>query len=292
MSESWFNVRVSVPPRASEELERWFFDRGAIAVTQQTPEKLHVFEFENPKYIDGQLISVVGLFEGHTNMDQIVVDLSARGFDLVQIASVSDENWERAWLSRFKPACFGNRLWVVPSETKFDHLNKDVIRIDPGLAFGTGDHATTRLCLEQLDGISVVGKRVLDFGCGSGVLGIGAAIKGARDVFCFDIDPRALDASKKNASLNKVRIQVSFPKPMTSEIDLLFANLLAKPIADLQDKLIGALRVGGQLIVSGLLINQVDQVLALYEPVANLLSREELDGWVLLKMEKKSPWKV
>ena len=95
-------------------------------------------------------------------------------------------------MSRFKPARFGNRLWVVPTETEFDFSDKDVIRIDPGLAFGTGDHATTRLCLEQLDDISVSGKRVMDFGCGSGVLGIGAAVKGAKDVLCFDIDPRAL----------------------------------------------------------------------------------------------------
>ena len=190
-------------------------------------------------------------------------------------------------MSRFKPACFGNRLWVVPTETEFDFPDKDVIRIDPGLAFGTGDHATTRLCLEQLDGISVSGKRVVDFGCGSGVLGIGAAVKGAKDVFCFDIDPRAIEASKKNAELNKVDVRVSLPKPMTGDIDLLFANILAKPIIELKDTLINALRSDGQLIVSGLLVNQINLVLNAYGPLVNLLSKQELDGWVLLRMEKK-----
>ena len=287
MPKSWFNIRVYVLHRESEALEQWFFARGALAVTQETPEELLLFESENPEYTDGQLIPIVGLFEETIDKDLIVADLNSFGFDSVQSEQVFDENWERAWLSRFKPARFGDRLWVVPSETEFQHMNKDVIRIDPGLAFGTGDHPTTRLCLEELDGASVVGKRVLDFGCGSGVLGIGAAVKGANDVFCFDIDPRALEASKKNAALNNVGISVSFPQPMETEIDLLFANILAKPIIELKNVFIDALTTGGHLVVSGLLINQVNQVLTAYEPVANLLSLEELHGWALLKMEKK-----
>ena len=287
MPNSWLNVRLAVSPQHSEVIERWFFARGAIAVTQETPEGLHVFESQDTTYTNGQLIGVVGLFNQTNDASRIEADLNALGFDSVELESIDDENWERAWLSRFKPACFGNRLWVVPTETEFDFSDKDVIRIDPGLAFGTGDHATTRLCLEQLDDISVSGKRVMDFGCGSGVLGIGAAVKGAKDVFCFDIDPRALEASKKNAELNKVDVRVSLPKPMTGDIDLLFANILAKPIIELKDTLIHALRADGQLIVSGLLVNQINLVLNAYGPFVNLLSKQELDGWVLLRMEKK-----
>ena len=287
MPKSWLNVKLAVSPQHSEVIERWFFARGAIAVTQETPKELHVFESQDIAYTDGQLIRVVGLFEDVTNTDLIEAELNALGFESVQLEQIDDENWERAWLDRFKPACFGNRLWVVPTETEFELSDKDVIRIDPGLAFGTGDHATTRLCLEQLDNISVSGKRVVDFGCGSGILGIAAAVKGAKDVFCFDIDPRALEASKKNAELNKVNVCVSLPKPMTGDIDLLFANILAKPIIELKDTLINALRADGQLIVSGLLMNQINLVLNAYGPFVNLLSKQELDGWVLLRMKKK-----
>ena len=287
MPKSWFNVKLAVRPQDTEKMERWFFARGAIAVTQETPNEIHVFETQDTNYTDGQLIRVVGLFDEIIDTSQIQADLNALGFDSVQLESIDDEKWERAWLNRFKPACFGNRLWVVPTETEFDFPDKDVIRIDPGLAFGTGDHATTRLCLEQLDDISVSGKRVVDFGCGSGVLGIGAAVKGAKDVFCFDIDPRALEASKKNAELNKVDVRVSLPKPMTGDIDLLFANILAKPIIELKDTFINALRADGQLIFSGLLVNQINLVLNAYGPLVNLLSKQELDGWILLRMEKK-----
>ena len=287
MPKSWLNVKLAVSPQDSEEIERWFFARGAIAVTQETPKELHVFESQETAYTDGQLIRVVGLFEDVTNTDLIEADLNALGFESVQLEQIDDENWERAWLDRFKPARFGNRLWVVPTETEFDFSNKDVIRIDPGLAFGTGDHATTRLCLEQLDDISVSGKRVMDYGCGSGVLGIGAAVKGAKEVLCFDIDPRALEAAKKNVELNKVDVLVSLPKPIMGEIDLLFANILAKPIVELKDTLIDALRTDGQLIVSGLLVNQINLVLDAYGPLVNLMSKQELDGWVLLRMEKK-----
>ena len=287
MPKSWFNVKLAVRPQDTEKMERWFFARGAIAVTQETPNEIHVFETQDTNYTDGQLIRVVGLFDEIIDTSRIQADLNALGFDSVQLESIDDENWERAWLNRFKPACFGNRLWVVPTETEFDFPDKDVIRIDPGLAFGTGDHATTRLCLEQLDDISVSGKRVVDFGCGSGVLGIGAAVKGAKDVFCFDIDPRALEASKKNAELNKVDVRVSLPKPMTGDIDLLFANILAKPIIELKDTFINALRADGQLIFSGLLVNQINLVLNAYGPLVNLLSKQELDGWILLRMEKK-----
>ena len=287
MPKSWFNVKLAVRPKDTEKIERWFFARGAIAVTQETPNEIHVFESQDTNYADGLLIGVVGLFDEIIDTSRIQADLNALGFDSVQLESIDDEKWERAWLNRFKPACFGNRLWVVPTETEFDFPDKDVIRIDPGLAFGSGDHATTRLCLEQLDGISVSGKRVVDFGCGSGVLGIGAAVKGAKDVFCFDIDPRAIEASKKNAELNKVDVRVSLPKRMTGDIDLLFANILAKPIIELKDTLINALRADGQLIVSGLLVNQINLVLNAYGPFVNLLSKQELDGWVLLRMEKK-----
>ena len=287
MPKSWFNLKLAVRPQHTEEIEQWFFAQGAIAVTQETPKELHVFESQVTNFTEGQLIGVVGLFDENIDTSRIEADLNALGFDSVQLESIDDENWERAWLSRFKPACFGNRLWVVPTETEFDFSDKDVIRIDPGLAFGTGDHATTRLCLEQLDNISVSGKRVMDFGCGSGVLGIAAAVKGAKDVFCFDIDPRALEASKKNVELNKVDVRVSLPKPMTGDIDLLFANILAKPIIELKDTLINALRADGQLIVSGLLVNQINLVLNAYGPFVNLLSKQELDGWVLLRMKKK-----
>ena len=287
MPKSWLNVKLAVSPQDSEEIERWFFARGAIAVTQETPKDLHVFESQNIEYNDRLLIGVVGLFEDVIDTDLIEADLDALGFESVQLEQIDDENWERAWLDRFKPARFGNRLWVVPTETEFDFSNKDVIRIDPGLAFGTGDHATTRLCLEQLDDISVSGKRVMDYGCGSGVLGIGAAVKGAKEVLCFDIDPRALEAAKKNVELNKVDVLVSLPKSIMGEIDLLFANILAKPIVELKDTLIDALRTDGQLIVSGLLVNQINLVLDAYGPLVNLMSKQELDGWVLLRMEKK-----
>ena len=120
MPKSWFNVKLAVRPQDTENMERWFFARGAIAVTQETPNEVHVFESQDTNYTDGQLIGVVGLFDEIIDTIRIEADLNALGFDSVQLESIDDEKWERAWLSRFKPACFGNRLWVVPTETEFD----------------------------------------------------------------------------------------------------------------------------------------------------------------------------
>ena len=120
MPKYWFNLKLAVRPQHTEKIEQWFFAQGAIAVTQEKPKELYVFESQVTNFTEGQLIGVVGLFDENIDTSRIEADLNALGFDSVQLESIDDENWERAWLNRFKPACFGNRLWVVPTETEFD----------------------------------------------------------------------------------------------------------------------------------------------------------------------------
>jgi ribosomal protein L11 methyltransferase len=203
----------------------------------------------------------------------------------IAVADVADKAWEREWLKDFHPMRFGERLWICPSHAEVDAPGAVVVRLDPGLAFGTGTHPTTRLCLEWLDAGLRPGARAIDFGCGSGVLAVAAAQLGAASVEAHDIDPQALLATRENAAVNGVAARVAVvadADDLRPGADLVLANILSGPLVALAPRLAGLLAPGGTLVLAGLLDEQAPEVVAAYAPGLRLETWRRLDGWSCL----------
>jgi ribosomal protein L11 methyltransferase len=197
---------------------------------------------------------------------------------------IADQDWERAWMDRFKPMRFGRRLWIVPwNDQTFDQPGATVVRLDPGLAFGTGTHPTTALCLEWLDSLDLAGKTVIDYGCGSGVLAIAALKLGAAHAIGVDNDPQALTASRDNATRNGVggHLEVFLPdRAPCAPADVLVANILAAPLAELAERFAGLARPGAPFAISGILDGQQDELLERYDPWFEDLAAASREDWV------------
>ncbi|MGA2344108.1 MAG: 50S ribosomal protein L11 methyltransferase, partial [Steroidobacteraceae bacterium] len=207
------------------------------------------------------------------------------------IHAVENQDWERAWLADWKPMRFGGRLWVVPTEgDPPQDSNAVVVRLDPGLAFGTGTHPTTALCLQFLDAFSLAGRSVIDYGCGSGILGIAALKLGASRVVAVDLDSQALLATRENAVRNAVssRLQTQAVPATLGPADLVLANILAQPLIELAPILTAACRIGGDLILSGLLRTQVYAVRAAYGSAFDMVQVVGRDDWSCIHARRAS----
>ena len=231
------------------------------------------------------------------------------GIDASQIEtqSLADRAWEREWLKDLHAMRFGRRLWVCPHHERVSAPDAVIVSLDPGLAFGTGTHASTALCLEFLDAHFLAspapaehfaqnqargleaplsrGTRVIDYGCGSGVLGIAAARLGAAEVHAYDIDPQALIATADNARANDVqaRLQVhASAAALPSGADVLLANILAAPLCLLAPRFAALLRPGGQVVLAGLMSHEAAEVTAAYAPCFDVVRFGERDGWACL----------
>lgn len=201
----------------------------------------------------------------------------------VGIERVEDRAWEREWLKDFRPMRFGRRLWICPTGQRPSGPAAIVLELDPGLAFGTGTHATTALCLEWLDGHIRCGERLLDYGCGSGILGIAAMKLGARAATGVDVDPRALEAARYNASVNGVRLEVlEAGATIAQSATITVANILANPLRVLAPLIAAHTRPQGRIALSGILDEQATEVIATYAPHARLEVAGRDSGWVLL----------
>lgn len=212
----------------------------------------------------------------------------------IRTESVADRVWEREWLKDFHSMRFGRRLWIVPNhETPPEDGDAVVVRLDPGLAFGTGTHPSTALCLTWLDSRLPADATVVDYGCGSGVLAVAAAKLGARATHAFDIDPQALIATRDNAMANEVEARVrihasAFTLPQ--QVDVMIANILAGTLIELAPRLCASLCLGGQLVLAGILKQQVHEVRAGFSRWMNLEVFAERDGWSALagRMEPRA----
>ena len=196
---------------------------------------------------------------------------------------VADRPWEREWLAHFHAMSFGRRLWVAPHHESVAEPGAVVVRLDPGLAFGTGTHPTTALCLEWLDERLEAGAHVIDYGCGSGILGVAAAKLGAAQVACFDIDPQALLATGANAAANGVadRLRVAArDSDLAVGADVLLANILAEPLKMLAPRFAALVRVGGAVVLAGLLATQADEVTEAYRTWFDMARFGARDDWV------------
>lgn len=277
---NWVNVTAATTRSRLDELETWLWDHGAVSVTVEDAEDKPIFEPPPGEQPVWEQIVVTGLFEEGIRVDDLRSGLADVGFGVADAAVLEDRAWEREWLARFEPMRFGEDLWVCP--TGFEQPAGTVIHLDPGLAFGTGTHETTRLCLEYLDQLDVEGWRVLDFGCGSGVLGIGAALKGAAQVTAIDNDPQALTATRDNAERNGVSLTASMPGDSYEPAQLVFANILAQPLTELAATLVDATSPGGYVILSGIMTSQSDWVARYYADHVQLVDEKELNGWLRL----------
>lgn len=200
------------------------------------------------------------------------------------------QDWQRICLDNFKPQQFGTRLWVCPSWSTIPNPDAINLILDPGLAFGTGTHPTTALCLTWLEQASLDQKTVIDYGCGSGILALAALKLGAKHVFAVDIDAQALEATRNNAHNNKIpreQLDIDYPEQLKTTVDLLIANILLTPLLTLQKQLTALLKPKGILVLSGILETQLTELQAAYAPHFREISSLHRDGWGLLALQLK-----
>ncbi|TWO68844.1 50S ribosomal protein L11 methyltransferase [Caenimonas sedimenti] len=201
---------------------------------------------------------------------------------LLGITPVPEEDWVRLTQSQFEPVEITPSFWIVPSWHEPPAQASQVIRLDPGLAFGTGTHPTTRMCLRWIAGRAPGGERVLDYGCGSGILAIAAAKFGATEVDAVDIDEAAVKSAAHNAEANTVRIRTGLPDQARGSYQVVLANILASPLKVLAPLLCGHVGPGGDLVLAGILARQAEELQAAYAPYVRLSVRDEEDGWILM----------
>ena len=216
---------------------------------------------------------ITGLFPGDADMDVIrrslLRELGVKALPEYRVEDLADRAWEREWLKDFGAMRFGERLWICPSGSDVDADEAVVVHLDPGLAFGTGTHPTTALCLEWLDGIDLTGKSVLDYGCGSGILAIAALKLGAASATAMDIDPQAVIATRQNAADNNVAenlLVTGSPGQIDEKFDVVVANILAGPLVQFADSITSTLASRGMLALSGVLCEQAYEITAAYDP--------------------------
>lgn len=202
------------------------------------------------------------------------------------IQAVPEQDWVRLTQSQFAPVEITPEFWIVPSWHEAPPQARRVMRLDPGLAFGTGTHPTTRMCLRWIARHAQPWPRVLDYGCGSGILAIGAALHGAQAIDAVDIDPAAVTSSRDNATANGVTLQVGLPDRASGEYPLVIANILATPLKLLAPLLCAHVAAGGHLILAGILSRQAEELQAAYAPWLALAVTDEEDGWILMTAQR------
>ena len=217
----------------------------------------------------------------------------AEGVTLQSVVTVPDEDWVRLTQSQFAPVPITPQFWIVPSWHKPPADVQRVIRLDPGLAFGTGTHPTTRMCLRWIAGHAATHagtwSRVLDYGCGSGILAIGAALHGAQQVDAVDIDPAAVESTRANATANGVTLTAGLPDAAAGTYPLVLANILAAPLKLLAPLLFAHVAPGGDLVLAGILARQADELIEAYAPWVMLAVSDTEDGWILMTGQRAAP---
>lgn len=229
---------------------------------------------------------VLALFPAEAAANEAAQLVAAQDFfegcRVLGIQAVPDQDWVRLTQSQFEPVEITPEFWIVPTWHEPPAAARQIIRLDPGLAFGTGTHPTTRMCLRWIARNPQPGQRVLDYGCGSGILAIGAARYGAADIDAVDIDPAAVESTVQNAAANGVKLNAGLPELAQGTYPLVLANILATPLKVLAPLLRAYVAPGGSLVLAGILERQADELKAAYEPYAKLEVADSEDGWILM----------
>jgi ribosomal protein L11 methyltransferase len=237
-----------------------------------------------------QRSKVVALFAQEEEAKEAAVLLAAQDFfescQLLSIAALPDQDWVRLTQSQFAPVEITPEFWIVPTWHEPPAQAREIIRLDPGLAFGTGTHPTTRMCLRWIATHQVKGQRVLDYGCGSGILAIGAAKFGATSIDAVDIDEAAVGATQLNAQANEVSLNSGLPDLALGTYQTVLANILATPLKVLAPLLCQHVEAGGNLVLAGILDRQEQELIQAYAPFLNLQVADREDGWILMTAQR------
>ena len=291
-TSAWQELSYTAKKDHVDALEDWLFAAGAVSVTLEDDADQPLLEpgpGETPLW---DAVRLTALFPGDMDL-QALLDTTPPQPVLDtprEPVRVVDQEWARLWEEQFHPMKMGTRLWICPSWTPPPDPDAINILLDPGLAFGTGTHPTTAMCLRALDAGLSEGQRVIDYGCGSGILGIAAARLGAATVLAVDNDPQAITASLDNAARNQVdgaTFSAVLPDDASvhsalASADWVVANILAGPLIGLAPRLMSLIAPGGRLLLAGLLSDQVEAVAAAYAPTVNLSVVDQVEEWVLL----------
>ena len=294
---SWIEIVIEIALEQAEALSDTLMELGALSVSVEDADE--GTDAEQPLFGEPgmepttnawQHSRVVALLGAETDHAQLMQQAAAQlGIALpnYQTRSVADQDWVRLTQSQFEPIPIGKRIWVVPSWHQAPDPDALILELDPGLAFGTGSHPTTRLCMEWLEAHARPGATVLDYGCGSGILAMVAAKMGAAAVLGVDIDPQAIESARQNAERNHCSIAFYLPDQFAlvaagRQFDTVVANILSSPLKLMAPLLAGRVAPGGALVLSGVLARQAEEVAAAYTPFIQLSVWAEHEGWVAL----------
>ncbi|MDM5151269.1 50S ribosomal protein L11 methyltransferase [Aeromonas salmonicida] len=288
----WIQIRINATAKTADKVSNMLLGRGAQAVTFMDAQDVPVYEplpGETPLWGETE---VMGLFDAETDpAPTIAFFQQIFGEDVgYKVEQLEDKDWVREWMDHFHPMQFGERLWICPSWRDVPNPDAVNVMLDPGLAFGTGTHPTTALCLQWLDGLDLTGKTVVDFGCGSGILGIAALKLGAARVIGIDIDPQAIQASRDNAERNGVagQIELYLPadQPQDVEADVVVANILAGPLRELAPLIAGHGKPGSLMALSGVLESQAPELETIYDQWFDMDPTAVKEEWCRLSGRK------
>lgn len=293
----WKEITFTLSFNKLELFESHLLELGACSITLKDAKDQPILEpavNETPLWDD---ILLTALFTEEYDLSLILNQLSEEikpeALPFHTTKTYPDKDWERTWMEHFKPIKLGKRLWICPSWQKPPEPDAINILLDPGLAFGSGSHPTTELCLRFLDENVEHNETVLDFGCGSGILAISAIKLGAKKAHGIDIDPQAILASNENAKKNHINqsqyeFLLSDQKPENLTVDLLVANILANPLMMLSKEISDYVKPCGKIALSGILSDQADAVIKAYQPYFDLNPIQQKEEWVLISGIKKS----
>ncbi|OEE79374.1 50S ribosomal protein L11 methyltransferase [Vibrio genomosp. F6] len=284
----WIQIKLNATNANAEQIGDMLMEEtGALSVTFLDAHDTPVFEpLPGETRLWGDT-DIVALYDAEADTELVITliknsNMLETGF-AYKVEQLEDKDWEREWMDNFHPMKFGERLWICPSWREVPEPDAINVMLDPGLAFGTGTHPTTSLCLEWLEGLDLKGKTVLDFGCGSGILAIAAIKLGAEKVVGIDIDPQALTASKDNAQRNGVADQLELflpqDQPENFTADVVVANILAGPLRELSGIIKGLIKPNGQLAMSGVLDTQAEDVANYYRDELHIDPIVEQQEW-------------
>jgi ribosomal protein L11 methyltransferase len=299
---SWTEVVIEIAREHAEALSDALMEAGALSVSVEDADEGTAQE--NPQFGEPGMVPteaawdrsrVVALTDVDADQGAIVAEAAAAinlpSAPAFSVRHVADEDWVRLTQSQFAPIHIGTNIWVVPSWHEAPDPDALILELDPGLAFGTGSHPTTRLCMEWLEAHPAPGKTVLDYGCGSGILAMVAKKMGAGDVAGVDIDPQAIESARENAARNDCEIDFYLPDGFavsdkahhaSGRFDTVVANILSSPLKLMAPMLAGRVAPGGALVLSGVLARQAEEVAEAYAPFIKLGVWAEQDGWVAL----------
>ncbi|MBA5238034.1 MULTISPECIES: 50S ribosomal protein L11 methyltransferase [Pectobacterium] len=292
----WIQLKINTSGNVAEQLGDAMIESGAVSVTFQDTHDTPVFEpLPGETRLWGDT-DAIALYDAETDMNDVIAILEQEpllgvGFKH-KIEQLEDKDWEREWMDNFHPMQFGKRLWICPSWRDIPDPTAVNVMLDPGLAFGTGTHPTTALCLQWLDGLDLEGKTIIDFGCGSGILAIAALKLGAARAIGIDIDPQAIQASRDNAQRNGVseRLELYLPKDQPADLsaDVVVANILAGPLRELAPLISDLPKAGGHLGLSGVLATQADGVAEAYADKFTLDPVAEREEWCRITGQRRA----